>query len=442
MINKIFSKLIPWDRNLKRKSIKPALRVYYETITQKDDLISQLNNSLNNSSNSKIKYKVATDVEPMISQEGDIRVVQFSLAQQYKSPKGFNAFLVGGFVNDGIVKIMNQFLEVEGFYYAFYYDLHYSTSQNIRNWAHYKYSGGLKRIIDKHGQKIVDLSLRPGRNFKLSYQKINLAIGSEYWFANEFFKSVSKDNIANFCRENNLSFKQNESNIEMVLYEDLRESWTPEVQAIQTKFRNFLIQNDSGYSPSLLRNVKSKVNDNHFTPNKWYAIKSSDAEGILEKLGVIDSEKTNWVDGYRQARNVDKTFLTNSIGGYCLLLGRNLPEPTVNKGVSEVMNLLNQMSIQFDEAVYFAYSSTVDLACWIKSINGEQQRLYIDVEDFYVNRGDTDQIEDLFEFTKHEEEKIRYQIDYNDILKIATEWSSNPNLYKIVDLNKVGGFIF
>jgi hypothetical protein len=126
----------------------------------------------------------------------------------------------------------------ETLFLAYYAEIDYVNWQSMGGAiSNYKYQGGLNFTFNKFGEKVVDISDRPGR--KLFTKYFNYCGGSELWFGPMIYKYIPQQLILKF--EGAIEIKIINNNITYVhLYEGVYDGDDIKNQEIQSRFRKHL----------------------------------------------------------------------------------------------------------------------------------------------------------------------------------------------------------
>lgn len=160
----------------------------------------------------------------------------------------------------------------------------------------------------------------------------------------------------------------------------------------------------------------------------WLAIKSADANLIINMLNLKDVRVTNWETGLSTVYELNNAvFITPSLNGWVLVVGWQFA--TMSDSPKKVEVLLLKLSKKFKEAQLFGTHRVVEAHCWFKAIEGKMVRAFS-----YV--GEAGEITlDQGSLTKIEKEIIEQQkkkgsfpfFTENDIMKVAASWSIDPS---------------
>ncbi len=171
----------------------------------------------------------------------------------------------------------------------------------------------------------------------------------------------------------------------------------------------------------------------------WIAVKTSQKNRLAEIINLKRIRDANWESGIETAYD-NGIFITPQIGEWTLIAGTGLPNKGDTKeNIVELENLLNALSAEFGEAQFFGTHRVVEFHNWMKSTNGNMERIYSYVgesmESIKVLGVPTKAEEGLELFNSLSEEAKneayfeREDLTYADetlVMDIAEKWSVNP----------------
>ncbi|MBC6994084.1 hypothetical protein H9S92_13850 [Lewinella lacunae] len=165
----------------------------------------------------------------------------------------------------------------------------------------------------------------------------------------------------------------------------------------------------------------------------WAAVKTEDTNSLLKALRLEKQRKANWVEGKLQARN-GEIFVLPPIEGWILILGWGLPEPGYMEGRERAQRFLNGLSQKFGEAQMFGNFRGSGSAFWMKSVDGNTERLYYIGDGNSFIEGEPTSVEmkwDLIDTNSKDAEQEEYwekmlYPDAEHVLEVAKAWSLNP----------------
>tara|TARA_R110002033_G_scaffold170843_1_gene214467 strand:- start:1621 stop:2346 length:726 start_codon:yes stop_codon:yes gene_type:complete len=171
----------------------------------------------------------------------------------------------------------------------------------------------------------------------------------------------------------------------------------------------------------------------------WIAVKTNQKNRLAEIINLKRFKNANWETGIETAYE-DGVFITPQIGEWTLIVGTGIPNKGDNReNIEQLKNLINNLSTEFGEAQFFGTHRVVEFHSWMKSVNGEMQRVYSYVGESMESIevfGELTEAEDglnLFNSLSKEAENEEYfersDLDFADeimVMKIAEKWSVNP----------------
>lgn len=155
----------------------------------------------------------------------------------------------------------------------------------------------------------------------------------------------------------------------------------------------------------------------------WLAVKTTDAQQVIQKLNLRNVRQANWTSGLAAAYEMDgEVFVTPALGEWVLVIGQSLPTAGGEGHPDEITPMIQSLSSVFEEVQYFSTHRTVEYHAWAKVQNGETIRAYA----YLGESGET--IWDQGEMTE-EEKELDIQTDFpdeEDVLQLAAKWSVDP----------------
>ena len=97
-------------------------------------------------------------------------------------------------------------------------------------------------------------------------------------------------------------------------------------------------------------------------------------------------------------------FITPPIDNWTLGVGMRLPTGDSKESIEQVSDLLKSLSKQFGEAQFFCTHRVVEYHCWIKSTNGQIDRIYSYLGERGANieiQGEPTEIEKKYKLIDH-----------------------------------------
>jgi len=170
----------------------------------------------------------------------------------------------------------------------------------------------------------------------------------------------------------------------------------------------------------------------------WFAVKTENKNKLAEILKLKNISDCNWQVGIDKAYN-GSVFITPSIDGWTLACGWGLPHGDSKESISEVKNILRTLSKEFGEAQFFCTHRVTEYHCWIKSKNGQVERVYSFLGESGENiviEGEPTEFEKTLNLanTFSNEAKEENYFEREDIvwadeellMKVAGHWSIDP----------------
>ena len=182
----------------------------------------------------------------------------------------------------------------------------------------------------------------------------------------------------------------------------------------------------------------------------WIAVRSRDAEAVLEALGIAEAEPCNWQSGIGTVYDADlgnnHVFMSPPINGWIFVVGLALPHPVSRAFADKTMPLLEQLGQRFVEVQYFFTYPPIDLFAWARLLEGRVVRAFAITDSGIVwNRGRITKEEralglKLFEFRGVRGRKgdaggpIIFYPTEEHVLHLAKRWSLDPTRLDTADV--------
>lgn len=178
----------------------------------------------------------------------------------------------------------------------------------------------------------------------------------------------------------------------------------------------------------------------------WAAVSTENTELLLKVLDLAKIAESDWVNGMTKARD-GEVFVLPPIEGWTLMTGWGLPTPDHAHGIVRSKELIDDLSENFGEAQLLGNFRGSGAAFWMRSINGETERLYSIGDGKAFIEGTPTEIEkqwDLIDPSSPEAAQEEYwdRMVYPEaehVLEVANNWSINPmELEQREDLAETG----
>jgi len=174
----------------------------------------------------------------------------------------------------------------------------------------------------------------------------------------------------------------------------------------------------------------------------WLAVRTRDAVGLAEELGLVAPAPCNWNSGigsvYDDALGADHVFVSPPVNGWTFVVGLSLPHPVGRNFVDKCTPLLMGLAGRFAEVQYFFSYPPIDFYAWARVIDGRLVRAFaVGDEGVLWRKGKTTREEralglKLFEFRGVRGRKgdaggemILYPTE-DHVLRLAERWSLDP----------------
>lgn len=174
----------------------------------------------------------------------------------------------------------------------------------------------------------------------------------------------------------------------------------------------------------------------------WLAVRTRDAKGLVDLLGLVESAPCNWNSGigtvYDDALGADHVFVSPPVNGWTFVVGLGLPHPMGRAFVDKCTPLLLGLARHYSEVQYFFTYPPIDFFAWARVIDGRLVRAFaVGDEGVIWRKGKTTREERalglrLFEFRGVRErrgdaggEMILYPTE-DHVMRLAERWSLDP----------------
>jgi len=111
----------------------------------------------------------------------------------------------------------------------------------------------------------------------------------------------------------------------------------------------------------------------HGAPNRWLAIRTTNIQWVQMALQLDNPLPCSWEEGIC-ASHEKKLFISPPVGGWILVLGANLPDPSEDP--DQVFHFINKLSSKLGEVQFFSFDRVVNHHAWIHADQGRIQRAY------------------------------------------------------------------
>jgi len=173
----------------------------------------------------------------------------------------------------------------------------------------------------------------------------------------------------------------------------------------------------------------------------WLAIKTNDAQRVIDSLNLKDVKKSDWSNGIKAAyRGCGEVYVTQPIDGWVIVIGNSIPDAGDSMYPDKITPVMNKLSLEFSEVQYFSTHRVVEYHAWAKVINGHVIRAYAYIGEQGLtiwNKGEPTKEEKELNFnffnekvpeannnTYWERKDLRYPNE-QDVIKLAKKWINN-----------------
>lgn len=111
----------------------------------------------------------------------------------------------------------------------------------------------------------------------------------------------------------------------------------------------------------------------HGAPSRWLAIRTTNIQWVQMALRLDNPLSCSWEEGICAAHD-QKLFISPAIGGWTLVLGSSLPDPSDNP--DQVFQFVTQLSRKLGEVQFFSFNRAVSHHAWVHADQGCVQRGY------------------------------------------------------------------
>jgi hypothetical protein len=174
----------------------------------------------------------------------------------------------------------------------------------------------------------------------------------------------------------------------------------------------------------------------------WLAVRSADANDILEALGLVEPAPCNWNSGigavYDPRLGAGHVFVTPPVRGWTFVVGLALPHPVGRGFVDKSTPMLVDLGGRFSEVQYFFSYPPIDYYAWARVRDGRLVRAFAVTDEGIVwNKGRTTKEErglglKLFELRGVQGrsgdaggELILHPTE-DHVMRLAHRWSTDP----------------
>lgn len=171
----------------------------------------------------------------------------------------------------------------------------------------------------------------------------------------------------------------------------------------------------------------------------WFAVKTINPDEVVKEIGLKSPQRCNWKSGIAAAYE-ESVFVTPSVNGWTLVVGRGLPTIEDDERKKETETLLVKLSRHFGEVQHFGTHRVVGFNAWARAMNGEIVREFA----YFGERG-----EKLYELGKPTAEELavgfRSDAEFwpaeSHVMQVAGKWSLDPTKLSSATDGKGAGWL-
>ncbi|QDT43744.1 hypothetical protein Pan241w_38480 [Gimesia alba] len=186
----------------------------------------------------------------------------------------------------------------------------------------------------------------------------------------------------------------------------------------------------------------------------WLAIKSTNANAVLEAIDIENLQPANWETGNVAAYH-GHAFVSPPVNGWVLVASNHLPGLGSETEPDHLTQLLSSLSLKFGEVQYFSTHRVVGYHAWGRFANGTETRAFAylgERGEILADRGESDSEAELgYKYfdpdspdadsdSYWEREDLCYP-DEEHVMEVAGQWSVNPTTLEDLDLPPSVGWI-
>lgn len=201
----------------------------------------------------------------------------------------------------------------------------------------------------------------------------------------------------------------------------------------------------------------------------WFALPTSDIEKVAAAFGLHTTVKANWESGLYYLEppykvdydsNYGRAFVASPDGVWTIVIVENSYDTGPSELQKQLVSFLNELSLEFGEAQYFASYRVVDLAAWIRVVDGKTVRGLVYAGGglgYTMNIGKTTKEElslglrdisdqspeelNLADMSEEDFENDHFWPNEEDPALLAGHWSINPLKFDQMNLTPSSGIL-
>lgn len=176
----------------------------------------------------------------------------------------------------------------------------------------------------------------------------------------------------------------------------------------------------------------------------WLAIRSDDAESVIEAMGLEAATPCNWNSGigavYDDWLGAARIFVSPPVDGWTFVVGLPLPHPLGSGFVDKCTPLLVELGGRFDEVQYYFSYPPIDYYAWARVKDGRLVRAFaVSDEGIIWNKGRPSKEERALGLKLFELRGVRgrkgdaggeliLHPTEDHVMRLANRWSIDPTI--------------
>ena len=338
--------------------------------------------------------------------------------------------------------LFSRLIEMDFFMFGYAVDVEYDIRQNTKELTHYGVYGikpkGVKYRRDEWGGKYIDIRKNPGRIDRTNQMELTSAW--KMWIGKSFLKYISKERVLSFPYSNyNNEVKPNI--IEINLFDNPKEAILRKNKKRLNQFRKWInygeiiqqLNHESESTTSTkidLTEISSLPSISFGYKTTWVSVRTNSIDNVKRYFSDYNWYTIPFVEGVSLSYK-GSLFISPAIDGWVLITSNKLPCTDSELGLKQITNLINDLSLKFDEAQYFSNYRVSGYSSWARSMKGKITRGFSDINgDVIWDIGKKFGIEKQYAFPHEKGEKpddLRIDIpDEELVMELAGNWSIDP----------------
>jgi hypothetical protein len=168
-------------------------------------------------------------------------------------------------------------------------------------------------------------------------------------------------------------------------------------------------------------------------PQRWLAIRSSNARAVQTALGLHNPTPCSWDEGIAKL-NEHSLFISPPVQNWIFVLGHGLPDPADD--IDDCFRLLVRLSRSLGHVQFFSTNRAVNHHAWAQAEDGVVRRAYAWAGETLWNQGPKTHAEielglKCFDYTENADsisliQNDSHQSNAEKVIFLAARWSMDP----------------